>query len=61
MTTGETVTLSGPRLIDTVRTAHLSDREVQTLIEILLNRQGVTSATQESWNKVRVEGVVWVM
>ncbi|KAK7490206.1 hypothetical protein BaRGS_00018551 [Batillaria attramentaria] len=46
---------SESRLIDTVRTAHLNEREVQTLIEILLNRQGA-AATPESWNKKSQKG-----
>ncbi|KAL8611113.1 hypothetical protein ACOMHN_064403 [Nucella lapillus] len=48
---------SGPRLIDSVRSANLSDQEVQTLIDILLNRQGAAAAaTQESWNKKSQKG-----
>ncbi|XP_070179325.1 ribosome-binding protein 1-like isoform X3 [Littorina saxatilis] len=48
--------LGGSRLVDAVRTASLNDREVQSLIEILLNRQGVTGVTPESWNKKSQKG-----
>ncbi|CAL1536943.1 unnamed protein product [Lymnaea stagnalis] len=46
--------LNGSKLISSVKTAKLSDNEVQTLIDILLNRQGLTPTTpavNESWNK----------
>ncbi|XP_055879082.1 ribosome-binding protein 1-like isoform X3 [Biomphalaria glabrata] len=51
--------LNGSKLISSVKTAKLSDSEVQTLIDILLNRQGVTPikpAVSETWNKKSQKG-----
>lgn len=38
--------------MEMVRSASLSDKDVQTLTEILSNRQGTTGVAQDSWNKV---------
>ncbi|XP_076464624.1 uncharacterized protein LOC143296517 isoform X3 [Babylonia areolata] len=49
--------VSGARLIDMVRSTSLSDQDLQTLIDILLNRQGAAAAaTQEAWNKKSQKG-----
>ena len=39
-------------LVDTVRKANLDDGEIQSIIDILLDRQGATAASMLSWNKV---------
>ena len=47
--------LNGSRLVSVVKSAKLSDDEIQNLIDILLNRQGLTPSApmaSESWNKV---------
>lgn len=53
---GDDSQLNGTRVIAYVKTAKLSDDEVQTLIDILLNKQGLTPSgpimTDDSWNKV---------
>ncbi|BFZ11705.1 hypothetical protein BsWGS_14747 [Bradybaena similaris] len=53
------VPLNGSRLISTVKSANLTDNEVQSLIDILLNKQGLTpasTAATESWNKKSQKG-----
>lgn len=53
------VPLNGSRLISTVKSASLTDNEVQSLIDILLNKQGLTpasTAATESWNKKSQKG-----
>lgn len=49
--------LNGSKLIASVKSANLKDSEIQTLIEILLNRQGISTsgagaASATEWNKV---------
>ncbi|XP_025105824.1 ribosome-binding protein 1-like isoform X11 [Pomacea canaliculata] len=46
----------GTRLVEMVRSASLSDKDVQTLTEILSNRQGTTGVAQDSWNKKNQKG-----
>lgn len=43
------------QLISSIQSATLSDREIQSLIDALLNRQSGTeqSVSIESWNKVK--------
>ncbi|RUS91676.1 hypothetical protein EGW08_000502 [Elysia chlorotica] len=51
--------LNGSRLVSVVKTAKLSDDEIQNLIDILLNRQGLTPSVpiaSESWNKKSQKG-----
>ncbi|GFO35242.1 ribosome-binding protein 1 [Plakobranchus ocellatus] len=51
--------LNGTRLVSAVKSAKLSDDEVQSLIDILLNRQGLTPTApiaSESWNKKSQKG-----
>ncbi|XP_035824469.1 ribosome-binding protein 1 isoform X1 [Aplysia californica] len=54
------VQLNGSQLISSVKTAKLSDEELQALIEILLNRQGLAPSSPvnqaESWNKKSQKG-----
>ncbi|CAG5127379.1 unnamed protein product, partial [Candidula unifasciata] len=53
------VPLNGSRLISTVKSANLTESEVQSLIDILLNKQGLTpagTAASESWNKKSQKG-----
>ncbi|XP_059160563.1 ribosome-binding protein 1-like isoform X7 [Physella acuta] len=54
----EEAQVNGSKLISSVKSAKLSDSEVQTLIDILLNRQGLTPspAVSESWNKKSQKG-----
>ncbi|XP_076442790.1 uncharacterized protein LOC143281463 [Babylonia areolata] len=48
--------LKGSHLIDTLRTVELSDFEIQSLIDVLLNRQGASVDAQVSWNKKSQKG-----
>ncbi|GFR68475.1 ribosome-binding protein 1 [Elysia marginata] len=52
------IPLNGSRLVSVVKTAKLSDDEIQNLIDILLNRQGLTPSPMapESWNKKSQKG-----
>ncbi|KAK3792327.1 hypothetical protein RRG08_046639 [Elysia crispata] len=53
------VPLNGSKLVSVVKTAKLSDDEIQNLIDILLNRQGLTPSApmaSESWNKKSQKG-----
>ncbi|XP_071079644.1 ribosome-binding protein 1-like isoform X2 [Haliotis cracherodii] len=53
--------LNGSKLIASVKSANLKDSEIQTLIEILLNRQGISTsgagaASATEWNKKSQKG-----
>lgn len=48
--------VKGSHLIDMLRTAELSDVDIQSLIEVLLNRQGAGADFQGSWNKKSQKG-----
>ncbi|XP_046558020.1 ribosome-binding protein 1-like isoform X7 [Haliotis rubra] len=53
--------LNGSKLIASVKAANLKDSEIQTLIEILLNRQGISTsgagaASATEWNKKSQKG-----